>query len=666
MGVNSSLQSDDSINNCNNNNNNYNRSNQIVPRVFNVTAVDLVAFEQYYLNTLNEKFLQKSEKIFSPNTAFVEDDNVFVGLQPWTNVAHFGTFLHTMIGYGVRFRNANDVLYLDSTLAANLYFGIVQLYRHLPFPAPVNQAPWGAQADWYHFSITMPECVQNTCIVLRGFYDLDEISTTILSYYLPSPTFSMGWHRTAGNVMRMCLPYCYGQLLRGYNTNEIKTETQVQYVLNLIAFQLVETGNGIHTDYVYFDHTDVRAYGYLINSYFTFSYYNYLFGSLTVNMDNLYNSVSLLGNARGLANPAMMARNGSHFSNVLGYFINYANGVFSADFSKVLTVRNAHYFGSVVGQSPEIAYYEADPTNNLHAPLWAMTKKIWSNNGAIIRYRAGMLGLESGILLMKNLNGIVSVPTTTTSTSSFHPMLAYTGICCTENAGFMASHVKLEELNLECHSYTLYHRHGMLQLYDKITALTPVSFNPRCVVLTRDTQQDTGETKWTAASNTKSYNGVTAKHHNIINNAGLSNFVLRNFDNINMQAIEQIISADAVNNGVGLSCFSLLVQTEADSDDTTLTRVDDNVFYVITNRSTVHCVIAFPIIVLQDRETRQVTINDASNRSRFYHQLDFDRIEQPLSYLALTVNNLNSSYITKSQYAFNFNNVHMNQFRFTY
>ncbi|QWO71675.1 e66b [Orgyia pseudotsugata single capsid nuclopolyhedrovirus] len=634
--------------------------------VISIYNNDLLQFERYYIDTLVAKFLQKSEKIAVPTTAFSNDDNVFVNLNPWTNVSHFGTFCHTMIGYGVRFRNPADALYLDANLAYNLFAGIIQLSRHLPYPAPVNQAPWGTQADWYHFSITMPECVQNTCIVLRGFYDLSDVCTTIFDFYLPAPTFSMGWRRTAGNAMRMCLPYCYGQLLRGNTFEQIAAEPEVQYVLNLIAFPLVQSGNGIHSDYTYFDHTDVRAYGYLINSYFTFSYYNFMFGDNTVNMTNLYNSISLISNSRGLANPAVMARNGSHFSNVLGYFIEYVNGVFAADFSKILTVRNNKYFGSVVGQAPEIAYYEADPTNELHAPLWTMTRKIWANDGTIIRYRPEMLGIESGILLINNLNGVVPIPTTTTSTSSFHPAIARTALCRTDNAGVMVSQVRLKELNVEFHSYTLYHRYGMFQLYDKVTALTPIAFNPRCIVLTRDTQQDTGETKWTVASNFKSYNGVTAKHHNIVNNAGLSNFVLRNFDAIGMQALEQIMAADAVNRGVGVACFSLLTRDVAEHDSTSVSRLDNNVVFVTTNQNSIQCVIAFPIVILKDTEARQITINDADNASRTLHTLNYDKIEQPLSYLSLTINNLNSNYITKSETAFTFYNNQTNQFCFSY
>lgn len=640
-------------------------TNNVIDTIFGGEQFyDLNVFENYYLATLQTKFLQKSEKIANPTRLFSDDNNVFVGLTPWTSVPDFGTFLHTMIGYGVRFRNPDDVLYFNETLAYNLVRGIQQLYYHLPFPAPINQAPWGQQADWYHFSITMTECVQHTCIVLRGFYNLDALALTILSAYLPAPTFSLGWQRTAGNVMRMCLPYCYGQLLRGYTFDEIAVEQEVAYVLNLISFPLVESGNGIHRDYAYFDHTDVRAYGYLINSFFTFSYYNFMFGDSTVNIPNLTYSIALIGSEQGIANPAVMARNGTHYSNVLGYFINYPNGVFSADFSKILTVRNNNYFGSVVGQAPNIAYYEADTNNDRHAPLWAMTKKIWPNDAAVIRYRPAMLGLESGILLTNNLTGDVPVPTTSTSTSSFVPSIAQTAVCATANAGAMAMRARFDDLFVEFHSYTLYHRYGMFQFYDQIKTLKSVSFNPRCIVLTRDTLADTNEARWVSAGNTKSYNHVTTKHHNIVNNPNLANFTLRTQND--MQLIEQIIAADSVNRGAGVACFSLLVQDTASRDTTNAARVDTNIYLINTNQNSIQCVIAFPILVLKDDETREVTINDATSTTTNVHTLEYYKIERALSYLSLSVSNLQSNEIRRTETAFVYHNDQANQFRFSY
>jgi hypothetical protein len=624
---------------------------------------DLAIFEKHYLDTLQAKFLQKAEKIANATREFSDDGNIFVGMQPWTSAVDFGITLHTLIGYGVRFNNRDDSLYENAELAYRLYEAMYTIYDHLPIPAPIHSAPWGDRTDWYHFSITMPECFQNTCIVLRDHYDLRELTETLLHYYLPLPTQSMGWWRTAGNAMRMCLPYCYGQLLRGFTFAEIGEETQVQYVLDLIKFPLVKSGNGIHYDYAYFDHTDVRAYGYLVNSYFTFSYYNFLFGDNTVNMQNVYNSLSLIGSNLGIVNPALLSRNGSNFSAVLAHLIDFVDGVISGDFSKILTVRNNRYFGSVVGQSPDIAYYEADPNNSLHAPLWSMTRRIWSNTGRVLRYRS--VGLESGILLTTNLSGIVNIPTTGPSTSSFHPAFAYTALAGTQNAGAMVMHVRLQELNLEFYSYTLYHRYGMFHLYDKIKTLRHITNNARCVVLVRD---NSIESRWTAASNLISANGITAKHHNIINNISLSNFDVRTFDALNLQTAEQIISAELMNRGGGVTCFSLLAHDTAGNDNTTITRIPEtNMMIIATNSNSIQCVIDFPVVVLRDEETRQITINDATSISRSLHQLSIDKIVSPLSVLSLSVDSLIlPGNITRSTNSFYLEDNHGNQFKFMY
>ncbi|AXU41549.1 ODV-E66 [Alphabaculovirus altermyunipunctae] len=668
-------------------NGNGNFNNYIVNNAFgDYAGTDLFQFEKYYLETLQVKFMQKAEKIMNPTRLFSNDGNIFEGLDTWNSAVHFGIALHTLIGYGVRFRNPDDSLYLNGNLADNLMTGVMLIYNHLPFPAPVNQAPWGNRTDWYHFSITMPECIQNTCIVLRGFYNLDPIVERILAFYLPQPTFSMGWRRTAGNAMRMCLPYAYGQLLRGFTKDQIKYETEVQYVLGLISFHLVAQGNGIHYDYVYFDHTDVRAYGYLINSFFTFDYYNYLFGENTVNMENVRNSINVVGSNQGYINPALISRSGSNHSAVLGHFMNYTNGSFAADFSKILTYRTDRFFGSVVGNTDRVAYYEADENNNLHAPLWAMTRKIWATDGRIVQYRAGMLGIESGIILNQSLLGAVTVPTTGPSTSSFIPTFAYTAICTTDNAGVMIMHARFEELFLEFHSYTIYHKHGMIQLYDKIKALNTMTSNARCVVLTRDLTQNTNEPQWVSSSNAKTFNRVTALHHNITNNPSLSNFSLRNLDTIQMQSLEQIISMDNMNKGTGVVCYGLVHADYAtEQDGTVIVRVDNppvitnniikstiesnssrSAFTIQTNNGSVMCAIDFPYVVLKDVDSRQVTINNATNASRESHRIAFSSISHLVGQLSLNIHSLKSSTVNRNGDAFYFDDSHGNQFRFTY
>ncbi|AKR17533.1 ODV-E66 [Mocis latipes granulovirus] len=620
---------------------------------------DLKKFEHYYLSTLLTKHIQKPEKVANPTRPFSNDGNMFEGLQPWSLPSDFGIAMHTLIGYGVRFKTPDDVLYENSLLAENLCNAVLMIYNHLPYPAPINAVPWGLQTDWYHFSIYMPECLQNTCIVLKGYYDVSLLVEHILYHYLPEPTLSMGWRKTAGDAIRMGLPYAYAQLLRGYTYKDIRFEPEMVHILNMINFSLVPIGDGIHYDYAYFERNDVRTYGNLLNSFFTISYYNFLFGDEVVRMDNLNASINLVGSPAGFVHPAMLSRQGSNYSNVIGSFVAYKNEAVSADFSKILTVRTPLYYGSVVGQTSGVAYYEADENNNLHAPLWAMTRKIWANQGRVINYKPGTLGLESGVILTVNTNGMWSVPTTKSSPSSFYPTFAQTAICTTVDAGVMVSRVILEELHLAYDSYTLYHPKGMLQLYDKILSTMPIVNSARCIVLTKDLTVDT---PWETASNTATSNMVTARHINIANNPSFSNFSIRSFNHLNMQTLEQLISATSVNTGVGMSCFSLTVDT--DDDDTQVSRVAADAFVITTG--SLEVAVQFPMVVLKDNISHQVTINDASSDTRNTHEILFSKLNNVLSYINLNVKNLYSDTVKQLEDKFVYHNTQANQFKFVF
>ncbi|AXU41658.1 ODV-E66 [Spodoptera eridania nucleopolyhedrovirus] len=609
----------------------------------------LDVFEKHYISSLPIKFLQKAEKIFKPTRQFSDDNNIFVGLEPWLRVADFGTLLHTLIGYGVRFRDVNDALYLDFELAHRLYEAIYILYDYLPV--------WEDESV-HRFGVALFECLQNTCIVLREFYDLSDITESLLYYYLPSKILVRNSDDNHSAAVRMCLPYVYGQLLRGYSFDEIATEYQVRSVIEFlrVSFSLLtKVGSGIHYDYVYFDDTDVRLYDSLIGSYFTFGYYNFLFGPKTVDLNNVHKSIMLMGSNLAMANPALI-----FFSNLeaLAHIMDYPDGVYAADFSKVLTIRNDLYFGSVVGQTVNVAYYKAD---DYGAAAAAMTRKIWSKNQSSRDFNCG---LESGMLIIDSDNNVFS---TKSYNSNLYPSIASTAIATTASAGVMIMHARFEELNLEFYSYTLYHRYGMFHLYDRIRSLRNIDDDVRCVVLTRDTRF---EPKWMVASaNTLHANGVVAKHHNIIvnNNNNIPNFKVKTFDNLNLQSAEQIVGGDLVNAGVGVACFSLLAQEALGKDDTVVESVPETNAFIITANS-IRCVVDFPIVILRDDETREITINDATSVSTTIHRLNVDRIRRPLSLMSLSVDNLKLSSDVERDHddRFVIRNVHGNQFKFSF
>lgn len=547
--------------------------------VFGVEGDSLQQFKLYYVQSLPRYFAMKAEKVANPTRAW-NDDTMFEGLNTWTDAAQFGTACHTIIGYCVRYISPDDPLFRDITLAERLLWSLLQIDEHLPYDPPVNEAPWGPPADWYHFTITMPEVFMTVSCVLHGteYEPVAELVTeSVLARYLPTATHSLGWVRTAGNAMRMGIPYVFSQLLRGLSLSDIRLEPEVQHVLEVVSFPYVVSGNGLWPDAIYIDHIDVRAYGYLINSYFTFDYYIYFFGPNTVNKTGLRQSILNVSCPEGIVNPACMSRQGVAYSNVIGNFEEYTLGIKVANVCKVLTSLTPDYFGSVVGYTNDLAYYEADPTNNQHAQLWAMCKRLWNRRGTIVPYTPSTLIYESGVLL-DGTSGIV-VPSTTTSTQSFRPINSFTHVVGTRNLGAMRAEATFPQLrNLSFVSYTVFHPTGMLQYYQNIHMPQSGTANARLVVMARYANVTPTNTYGNESGNDMVYNGIRIRRMDVLQETpNLPNITIRNVVSTapRMDVVEQVISAASVVAGDGRGGYKFTVPTDA-TDDVTCTRSFDH------------------------------------------------------------------------------------------
>lgn len=552
---------------------------------------DLVRFHKFFKATAVQQFLQKAEKIVQPIRASWSESTLFADLpNVWTDANVFGTACHRLISFAVSFVDSTSEHYNDSQISHNLHNALAQISSALPDPAPNLQTPWGPVADWYHFTITMPEvymCVTAALSDTEYFESCAEYTVYILNLYLPTATTSMGWVRTAGNAMRMGVPYVYSQLLRGYSLDEIKREVGVHEILDIISFRPVPEGNGLHPDAIYIDHIDVRAYGYLINSFFTFNYYIAYFGENVLNVDGLRRSILNVSCPEGWANPAVMSRNGTMHSNVMGHFVQYLSPYkHVAHRSKVATILTRDYFGSVVGTTTRLAYYEADPTNNTHAPLWLMNRRIYNRAYNIINYTAATVPFESGVLL-QNLNGPMIVPSTTSSTQSFRPEVGQTAIAYVDDLAII-SHTKVKELNgLEFISCTLMYEHGMFQLYYDIKLNEDAigANNARMVILSRPLTSNTPSFSSQLVNNSADgveYQGVKC-YRVPITNFNVPNLVIREVSNV-VENVEQIISFEALYRGTASSSFKLTV---LDGDDLRAFNTDSDSIYVTVNNTKV-------------------------------------------------------------------------------
>ncbi|WBB27319.1 ODV-E66B [Mythimna sequax nucleopolyhedrovirus] len=618
---------------------------------------ELKTFERYYINSLPVKFKQRNSRINDHELgSFVDDEDAIIeGLRPFVSAKDFSVLLHTLIAYSallVENRNA--------ALAQRLVRALEIISLKLPSTTPTQRLPWNFDEKyWYVFSVTLPECAMQLCIVLRTYCDMDDIVVDIIDQYLVEANFSLGWRRGTNYAIRMCVPFVYAQMLKGRSPSLLVRHRSVAGVLAEVAYELRENGSGIRGDYVNFVDINVRNYSFLVDNYFVFDYYNALFGEGLVRFDNIHASLNLIGNHMGIVHPAIGHKSSSTIMPALGTIMAYAHGIYCADFSKIVTVRNENYCATLVCPVNGLAYYQANFDFRQHALPWTMTKRIWPNNS--MNYTSNIDdGIESGVLLLVSDKGGERVPAddvllSPNTSMSFLPNPGFTAIAATDDCAAITSYSKFDALNVEYYSYTVFYPTGMFQLYDRIKTLQAIDRNAACVVLVRDSRDTT---------NTLMYDGMFAKHHNVSNYKQLVDFDTVNVGDNNVSYVRQVIDKNEINSGVGTACYSLCTQN--DTTATIVSRVDGTRYLFKVVVGAIECVFDFPFVIVKNSIARQVTINNAYSVTKELHTIHFDEIRRLLEHISLSVDNLRSDKISRTEFAFKYKSSQSNQFNFVY
>jgi Baculovirus E66 occlusion-derived virus envelope protein len=639
---------------------------------------ELQRFENFYRHTLPVKFKQRTT--FQPHNSLRPfaaddgdaDDNIVSDLLPFTNVNDFAELLNTLNTYSILLCNGGvDECNFNDIIAEQLSRAIEILYKKLPMPAPTQRLPWNMDDRyWYVFSVALPECLMQLCIVLRAYgRDHSRIVADVISSYVPEPNLSLGWRRGIGFSTRMCLPFVYAQMLGGAALRDVVEKRTVANILRELKHETRDIGTGIRGDFVNFVDSNVRNYSMLIENYFTFDYYNALFGDDLVQMENIDASVHLVGNDRGILHPALAYKNGQYVVPALRHIMDYAPGIFSADHSKIVTVRNENYYTTLVCPVNGVAYYQANYDYRKHALLWTMTKRIWPHNSIIVNDTYGrgddVIKLESGMILMSDdpervpADDVLLSPNTV---MSFLPNPGFTGIAVTADCAAAASYSKFDALNIEYYSYTVFHRTGMLQLYDRVKALSSqTDCDAACVIMVRDKCIDDDD------DNIHVHNNMVAKHHNIINYRQLCVFDVKDVDD-KIAYLRQTIPQRDINSGTGTVCYSLCVRDDATTSIVMKLEGGNkrHTYKVVTQNGAIECVFDFPFLLVKNNETRHITINNAYSVTRHVHTIHFDDVRRMLGYVSLSVDNLMSDNIARTEFEFVYRNSSSNQFAFVY
>ena len=599
--------------------------------------VNLDSFECYFRMTIWQTRKLRNDYLGDDDYDILHDDVIF------SDAKKFAKFLSQLNVNGVRISIVSDEE--ANVICLELYSALLTILDRLPFPNPNEKLPWGfEQCHWKLFSIRLTECVMLLSIMMRPYIDISDIAVKIIDNYLPEPDRSMGWHRKIGYSTRMCIPFMYAQLCKGMDIANVLALPSIANVVDQISYNMRNTGTGIHKDLVNFvDGGYARHYKSIVTNYFTFNYYNFLLNREHVNMVNVVNSIHMVGSNLGILHPALLNDNES-IDNVVKEILHYGSGVYYADFSKVVTVRNRNYFSSLVCPTNSIKYYfneEDDDDDKLDILICAMTKRIWC-----VRKNFNLPNdIDTGVLLLE--------PQTRGRQLSFFPNPGYSAIAATDESAAVISFCKLDNLNVEYYSYTLFYPKGMIQIYDKIKCTQKI-LDAHCVLLVLDGDR--------ADDNTSQ--GCKISYQNIENYKTLPRFELRHHHD-GTQYVCQPIATQSIVEGEATVCYGMK-PSEENSGSCRIIRLDStkNSFLIKVNE--IECVFDFPYVILKNNHTRRITINNAYQSTQLLHTLYFDDINKVLRYVGLNTDKLVTSFIKRTNYAFTYENTQENQFKFRY
>ncbi|AAS82705.1 ORF33 [Agrotis segetum granulovirus] len=564
-------------------------------------------FNDYFINTLNENLNKRSYKVTKPNRAW-DPDQIFDDAYPWKSTIRFKYVCYTLIGYCARFVNYDDELYQSPDLAYNLITSQQTIATHLGTTASVKP-PWGVATDWYVFRVILLEAFMTITAVLSNtvFYlESARITSFYVELYLPS--LEVGFVRNITDVMRMGVPYMYNKLLHNDLISSLEIDDlSVKKLMQTVSSPVVVHGTGLHKDYIPVERMFARSYNTIVKAYYTLDYYGVLFQKDVTDMELINKALRKASCPEGFIHPALLPPLFKSFncSNV-GKLTDYPLGIRSADYSKVLSNLTKDYFGSTVGATPRLAYYESTPLHDKFGPAFAMAKKIWNRNypdSHIISH------YQSGVLYQAH-NGYDKIHCTNRDFQLFTPSIGETTVCTSHTCGAMLSHAKFNELNdLEFKSCTIYYEEGMFQLYYgmgvKKGAL--IDGDGRLVVMCRAQEPykklDQYSFKAQAIFNDGAvegchWNGISCYSVPIEGDVEIPPLTVR--DNLLHELVEQVLTAENLYAYKGIASYKLNVEGLTDKLKCKILSGGNK--FLVTMEENKKVLFAFPWLLIKERK----------------------------------------------------------------
>lgn len=299
----------------------------------------------------------------------------------------------------------------------------------LPTTPESFKYPWGD--NWYQFSITYPTFLVITAYLYEQIFNkrsdvlFGALTLYINNYFTEPDTVSgiksMSWLRDGPNALMMAVPYIGGHLLM---KNLKKNNNIMKYVKQFARFEYQTIGEGLYEDGGYIFHSNLRAYGYLYNSYLDIALIAKYFK---------YNTPERIQKVFSIfEHPDLLVHFGPWFSRTRSIKTSVLRtkygkiGFFAVDSINAVIAKTKDWMFAFNGQAPHLCYYESDQTNNVLAQIW-LGVRVFLDKDSDQQWYDELIPHYPGIISYDDAS--IILPSDTATTKTFLPDDGFTIIC---------------------------------------------------------------------------------------------------------------------------------------------------------------------------------------------------------------------------------------------
>lgn len=297
--------------------------------------------------------------------------------------------------------------------------------------------PWGT--NWYQFSVDSTVMLAHYLLLPKPA--LAKIASQIILILIDGPKKSLGYARDGANSVYITGPYLLAKNVIG-EADQVFESKDYADVLQFLKLEVVRLpgADGLHLDKTFLFHSGVVSYTYLETLASNLTNYFYALDSKILGSPaTVWTPIrSIIQHPTVAVAPlGLRGRRNDLTSNTAAA----EYGIKVIPFQRYIRYYTKDHQFSTRGQTPELAYFEADKTNFTQAMYWTQYRTVHvSQSETNLRFP------DAGFICDKSVTELIPVPSTTTTTTAFMPTTAESFVLSNSKYGVLWQKYSIEAL----------------------------------------------------------------------------------------------------------------------------------------------------------------------------------------------------------------------------